>query len=68
MILPTQMICVTVRVIGRSWVEVMNIINFIKVLGKRTLYFTVQSYMLNKTTNFTGGTGTRIHSINIHSA
>jgi len=53
-------------VIGRSRVKVLDIIDFTRVLEKRTLNLTIQSHMFNITTNFTWGRGTRIHNINIY--
>jgi len=46
-ILPNWIVGIRVRVIGQSRVEILNIINFIRVLGKRTPNLTVQKYMLN---------------------
>jgi len=62
----TRIIGIRVRVIGRSRVEVLDIIDFTRVLEKRTPNLTIQSHMFNRTINFTWGRGNRIHSINIH--
>ena len=62
-----QVVGTRARVIGRSRVEVLNVVSFTRALGKRTPNLTIQSHMLNRTTNFTMGRCTRIHNINIHS-
>jgi len=66
MIFPTQIIGTRVRV-GQSGVKVLSIVNFTRVSRKRAPNLAIQSYMLNRTINFTRGRGTGIHNINIHS-
>jgi len=67
MVPPTRTVGPKVKVIGRSRVEILNIVHFTRVLGKRTPILTIESYMLNRTTNFTCGKGTGIYNVNIHS-
>jgi len=66
MVPPTRIVGTQVRVISQSLVEVLDIIDFARVLKKRTPNLTIQSHMFNRTTNVTWGRGTRIHSIHIH--
>jgi len=61
MILRTWDLVTRVRVIGWSRAEVLNIVNFTRALGKGAPNLAIQSYMLNRTTNFTRGRGIRIH-------
>jgi len=53
MILLTRIVASGVRVISWSWVKVLDIIDFTRVLEKRTPDLIIQSDMFDKTTNFT---------------
>jgi len=58
-----QIVGTRVRAVGQPWVEVLNIVNFTRVFRKRAPNLTIQSHMLNRTTNFTRGRNARIHNI-----
>ena len=50
----TQVVSIGIRIIGRSWVEGIDIIDLITtVLGKRTLNLAILSQMVNGITYFT---------------
>ena len=66
MISPTQNVYIRASAIGRCWVEVLDIIDFTRVLEKRTPNLTIQGHMFNRTTNFIWGRGSTIHNINIY--
>jgi len=66
MIPSTRIVDTGASVIGRCRVEVLGIIDFTRVLGKRTPNLAIQSHMFNRTTNFTWERGIRIYSIHIH--
>ena len=51
---PNRIISVGIRIIGQSWVEIIDIIDLVaSVLGKRTPNLAILSQLVNRTTYFT---------------